>query len=160
MPADDDRSTIDLYEETLQARDWDYARPSGVQLAFPMAGIWATYTVSIYEARDDNVIRVMCGHPLKIRRKHQKNFFKVLNKVNELLWDSHYTWVPDGQNVLWRSKYKSAGDPRIDSATADTYVRHGLQLCERFAPVLLSAAAGEKPKVALSLNIDEPLGRA
>ena len=156
----DETHPIDIAETVALRRGWGFKRMADDQIAVTAGGQWRDHALTLAWSGRDEMLRLICCFDLDPPEARMPAVYRVLNLVNDEVWDGSFAFWAQQRVMVWRYGLVLTGEALAGAGQIDCMIRSAVESCERFHPSFQSACRGGEPEAALALALAGTLGRA
>jgi hypothetical protein len=157
----DDDHPIDLVEQIVEHRDWDFERIGDDQITFTVEGRWKNYEVTLAWSAYDQILRLILSFEMEPPDERLPALYECLNGINDMSWAGAFTYWAEQKLMVYRYGLLLAGDLTAGQEQVDTMINAAVLSAERFYPAFQLVMGDEHtPAQAIQVAIKEAYGRA
>lgn len=151
---------LDLAEQVIADRDWDYDWPSEDEIVAEAKSAWGNYHLSFNWEAEQGAMTFACMFETKIPKIALEKFYQLLAMANEKLWIGHFDLASDG-SIAFRHTMLMRDGCVVASEQFEDLVDIAIVECERFFPAFQAIIWSNKTaEEALVSAMFETVGEA
>jgi len=100
--SDSEIHPIDIVENLIKNRSWDFDRVGDDQIAMMVEGKWRTYSVNLAWSAYDETLRLISSFDLDPPKEKLPELFEALNLANDDCWTGGFSYWKDHKMMVFR----------------------------------------------------------
>lgn len=98
----DDNNPLDMVEELVEARQWQFVREDDDFMIITVPGLKDSYEICLEWQDEFSSVLFACSIPLEIGEKHYESATRTIEKINQNLWLGHFDLSNKGVHPTFR----------------------------------------------------------
>lgn len=159
--SDSEIHPIDIVENLIKNRSWDFDRVGDDQIAMMVEGKWRTYSVNLAWSGYDETLRLVSSFDLDPPKEKLPELFEALNLANDDCWTGGFSYWREHKMMVFRYGLVLSGGAIVSADQIDHLLHMAVTACERYYPAFQLACWGDQtPASAMDVAIAEAYGHA
>ncbi|MDB4085558.1 YbjN domain-containing protein [Amylibacter sp.] len=159
--SDSEIHPIDIVENLIKDRSWDFDRVGDDQIAMMVEGKWRTYSVNLAWSAYDETLRLISSFDMDPPKEKLPELFEALNLANDDCWTGGFSYWKDHKMMVFRYGLVLSGGAIVSVDQIDHLLHMAATTCERYYPAFQLACWGDQtPSSAMDVAIAEAYGHA
>ena len=152
---------IDIVENLIKNRSWDFDRVGDDQIAMMVEGKWRTYSVNLAWSGYDETLRLVSSFDLDPPKEKLPELFEALNLANDDCLTGGFSYWREHKMMVFRYGLVLSGGAIVSADQIDHLLHMAVTACERYYPAFQLACWGDQtPASAMDVAIAEAYGHA
>ncbi|MEB3701673.1 YbjN domain-containing protein [Candidatus Bealeia paramacronuclearis] len=152
---------LNLIEDALSAREWEFERMAEESLMCELDGRWCAYRLYFIWREDQECLVTSCVIEAKIPDTYREAVEELIATVNPRVWMGHFEIPLDEDYPCFRYNLTLRGSAGLSPEQLEDVLEAALLECDRFYPALQFVLwGGKSPRDAAFAAMIDTVGEA
>jgi hypothetical protein len=152
---------VDHVELLASTNEWNFDRSGLDEILLSAEGQFANYSVSFTWMAEMEALHIACSFDMPLPLSRQAEAYKLLQKVNELMWIGHFDLWPSEGVAMFRHALMLAGGLEPTQVQCEALLLAAIKACNTYYQAFqFVVISGKTAQEALDCALFETIGNA